>query len=65
MNDFDKNNFKQLMTLIGENYNSEFSIVKIKLWWDLLKSYEYQDLHNAVYKHMLESSFAPKPSRPD
>lgn len=58
----DKQPFMELMLLIGENYNKKFSKPKMILWWDLLKSFPFNDVRDSVYKHFSESSFEPKPA---
>lgn len=62
MDQNDSNNFKQLVLMIGENYNKPVSEIKLMLWWDLLKEYEYQDIHNAAYEHMTKSSYMATPA---
>ena len=62
MNQNDGNNFKQLMLMVGENYNKPVSDIKLRLWWDLLKEYDYADIHQAAYTHMQNSSFMLTPA---
>ncbi len=48
--------------MIGENYDKKVSDAKLRLWWDLLKEYEYADIHQAAYSQMQNSSFMLTPA---
>lgn len=58
----DKRPFMNLVALVGENYNSQFTNAKVQLWWDLLKQYDFNDVSRSIYEHLANSSFEPKPA---
>ena len=59
-NDWDR--FINLTMMIAENYNKPFSPAKQDLWWQLLVEYDIEDIEQAVFKHMQNSSYMPTPA---
>lgn len=47
---------------ITETYQTQFSEPQRDLWWKLLVEYDIQDLEQALFKHMQNSAFEPKPA---
>lgn len=58
----DWNRFINLTLTISENYNVSFSDSKQNLWWQLLAEYDIAAIEQALFKHMQNSSFDPKPA---
>lgn len=63
MDNNDGNNFKQLIIMVGENYNKPVSDNKLRLWWELLKEFNFKDIERAAYKHMKTSPYMVTPDQ--
>lgn len=50
--------------MLKECYGNKFEVndAKIKLWGSLLAEYDFNDIQRAVFQHMKNSSFEPKPA---
>ncbi len=62
MNNNDWAKFIELTGLISANYGKPFESAKQNLWWQLLADVEISALEKALFRHMKESSFEPKPA---
>jgi len=65
MNNEDSAKFKELITLISETCEMDFSEAKIKSWWAIFKDYTISDFETGVYGYIRcpdEGMFKPKPS---
>lgn len=65
MDNNDSVKFKELISMISENYNDVFSNTKIKLWWSIFKPYSISEFESGVFNHVScpdYGMFAPKPA---
>lgn len=52
MNDSDKVKFKELIALITEEYGTEFTVARLRVWWKLFKGYSIEQFESAIMQHM-------------
>jgi len=65
MNMHDEKSFKELMLMISSTWDKKSTGAKSQAWWTVFKRYEFEDLQNAVFKHMADEQkgrFDPKPA---
>ena len=59
-------NFQKLLVTIGEIYSREVSKPVIKIYWEILKKYDYEAVKNAFYEFISKNEdgkFFPKPAQ--
>jgi len=56
--------FNLLMTTAGEIYNKTFSKLLLKLYWDSLQKYTYDEVENAIYQHIKSPEVGRYPPKP-
>ena len=61
----EQDKFKELIALMAENYNEEFTASKVKLWWGMFKPFSINVFESALYAHIGcpdAGMFSPKPA---
>lgn len=65
MNSQDQVRFKELISIISENYDHDFTPSTVKLWWSVFKPHSIEAFESAVFSHIAcpnVGMFAPKPA---
>ena len=61
----EQDKFKELITLMAENYDQEFTESTVKLWWNMFKPFSINAFESALYSHIGcpdAGMFSPKPA---
>lgn len=60
INDCGKDKFKYMILVLSQEYNIEFSLERIKIWYNILKDYDIEQVSFAVYEVIKKNTYSPK-----